>query len=191
MDRRRFLVSLGSTPFFGGCLRNPFSSGVPRTVSVESVDRKPREYGVNLHVTVPESEVTTSHTASVEVQFSNESEETTPDIGLDTQYPDPIWSIDENYKRAPGLVLIPDGYSPMPERASRDCWEPPDSYEFGGPALSESMPLEPGERFSRTYHVWGDNTVGGCLRSGIYRFGVQLQQHNPPIAWRFTLSVEK
>lgn len=189
MDRRRFLGSLGSAPFFGGCLHNPFSSGVPRSVSVQSVDREPREYGISLHVTIAEPEVTTSHTASVEVQFRNESEETTADIGLDTQYPDPLWSIDEKYTRKPGLILIPNGFSPMPDRASRYCWEPPDSYEFGGPGLAESTTLDPSEQLTRTYSVWGDNAVAGCMPSGEYRFGVRSNRSDRALEWMFTLSI--
>lgn len=191
MDRRRFITCIASASLFGGCVGGSSGTGVPRTVSVEQVDREPREYGIILQATVTEADVTTSQTASVEVRFTNTSEESTPDIGLDTQYPDPLWSIDENYTRASGLILVPDTYSPQPERASNSCWEPTENFEFGGPGVAEATTLDPGEQLTRTYSVWGDNETEGCMPPSEYRFGVRNNQPDPPLEWMVRLSIEE
>ena len=190
MDRRRFFTGIASAALFGGCVGGSSGTGVPRTVSVKQIEREPREYGVTLQATVTEADVTTSQTASVEVRFTNTSEESTPDIGIDTRYPDPLWSIDENYTRAPGSILVPETYSPQPERASNTCWEPTENFEFAGPGIAESTTLDPGEQLTRTYSVWGDTATEGCMPPGEYRFGVRNNRPDPPMEWTFTLLIE-
>lgn len=190
MNRRLFL-KLGTLPVatVGGCL---FDGGQtkgmkPREFRSASVIRNPHEYNVTLSVELLKTTHASDHTGRIKIKLTNNGE-SSPRIGFDTQYPGPMYSVNEDFERRQGLILVPENYDP-PRKDG--CWEPTDGYEFGGPGLGEIVTISPGETFARRYSIWSDPNTSDCMKPGTYRFGSEIEQEEgrPPFSWLFSIRV--
>jgi hypothetical protein len=189
MYRRDILAILGTISFASGCVENERrgNGSMDKIVRLESINETPDEFGIDISIDITRDVITKDNTAQLEIELENTGDET-PEIGFDTRYPNPIFSIDEHYEFTPEIVLIPPDYSP--DRRSDSCWALPRDYQFEGPAMAEEMRLEPGERYSQQYTLWGRSNNEGCELTGAYDFGRRFNQNDEIFSWMFTLSVE-
>jgi len=158
-----------------------------RTVSLETINRQPVDYDINLAVDIIEPTVTEDHTARIQINFANEGEVTSPDIYLIRE---PIVNIakDFTYSAPQVYVLVPSQkwYIDQPNK----CWTTPDGW---GSAGGETLRLHPEESVTQRYLLGNKPPTKPCMPTGIYRFGGKwpAPDRAASFTWMFTLSIDK
>lgn len=170
-------------------------AGIPRTVTVtEQSDTGLREaFGVGATVTVPESDVTTEHTARVRVALEDETARSHRltytrercDLNLLTgRYED----------RAAGeLVLV--STEQAWEKIAADCWVPDGrNLDCGIPAVDHEVTVDPGDPVRWTFRLWASPkgyANGVCMPPGRCRFERTFRAGQTTGTLSFGLSIDR
>jgi len=201
MRRRTVITGIGTTLTVAtaGCNNRTASSGTtgtettqnPDTLrSVEIIDQGdvPDEIEANLIADVVESTVTSDHTATVHITFTNRGEK------RDFTFGDfPPFTVTESKEDNPGTLLLePKGDY---EKSGRECWRPQSSNAGGYNANAKIVTLEQNESIKREARLWGDPGNADqniCLPTGEFRFECKYVFgfiDSPSFRWGFTISL--
>jgi hypothetical protein len=201
MRRRAVITGIGTTLTVAtaGCNSRTASSGTtgaettqnPDTLrSAEIIDQRdvPDEIEASLIADVVESTVTSDHTATVHITFTNRGEK------RDFTFGDfPPFTVTESTEDDPGTLLL--GPKRDYEKSGRECWRPQSSNAGGYNANAKFVTLEQNESIKRKARIWGDSENDDqdiCLPTGEFQFGREYEfgfLDEPSFRWGFTVAL--
>ena len=201
MRRGAVITGIGTTLTVAtvGCNNRTASSGTtgaettqnPDTLrSVEIIDQGdvPDEIEANLIADMVEPTVTSNHTATVHITFTNKGEK------RDFTFGDlPPFTVTESTEDDPGTLLLGPkrGY----EKSGRECWRPQSSNAGGYNANAKIVTLEQNESIKRKAGIWGDSENDDrdiCLPTGEFQFEREYEfgfLDEPSFRWGFTIAL--
>ena len=160
-----------------------------RTVSLDTIDREPREHNIALTGEMRGPEVTVEHTAALRLTFTNEGDTESMDIaGVRDDMP--VIAEDFTYSAPQEYLLVPPRYA-QPDR-KETCWEVPHEAAFNGSnAGGEPLRLSRGESVSQEYLLWDRKPDTSCMPTGDYHFGSEWANDGEPFKWMITLTIQE
>lgn len=202
MRRRTVITGVGTALLVGnsGCISQTVRSVANETETMRSPDvirsieiteqgDIPGEIEADLTAEVVEPTVTSDHTATVRITFTNRGEKRDFTFGAL-----PPFTVTESMERNPGILLLDpevDYEKPRP-----DCWRPPtSSHAAGYNAVAKIVTLGQNESVKREAELWGSPANADqdiCLPTGEFRFERDYEfgfLDIPPFMWGFTVSL--